>query len=122
MLRFSPTPDPKGIITLKQITWHEGTRGTDEATDMAFNGSGWECYMCHRAFTTRHPLDQHLNSPAHRQEACRCPNGQKCGKEFVALAALFNHQESESCAFMRFEKVQTQGGQILSSNRMITFG
>ncbi|KAI7204270.1 hypothetical protein KC343_g7695 [Hortaea werneckii] len=112
--------DPKGLITNKQLTWHEGTTGTYTATSAAWNGYGFECYFCQREFNTVRSLDQHLNSPAHRQRVYHCPN-HRCEKEFVSLAGLFNHLESETCAFMRFEKVQRQVGHVLNGNRMITF-
>lgn len=77
--------------------------------------------MCHRDFNTRRALDQHLNSPVHQQKIYHCPN-RRCGKEFVALAGMFGHLESESCSFMRFENVQKHVGNVLSGNRLITFG
>ncbi|KAK5116325.1 hypothetical protein LTR85_009297 [Meristemomyces frigidus] len=113
--------DPHGIITNKQITWNGGTTATYSATDQAWNGHYWECYMCHRDFKTTTALNQHLNSPAHQQKVYHCPN-RSCSKEFVALAALFNHLESESCSFMRFENVQKHVGNVLSGNRLIAFG
>jgi hypothetical protein len=112
--------DPHGVITNKQITWDKETNVSYSATDYAWNGSAWECYLCHRPFGSRTSLNQHLNSPVHSQKVYHCPNG-RCHKEFVALAALFNHLESESCEFMRFEKVQQHVGTILQSNRLIAF-
>lgn len=35
--------DPHGVITNKQLTWHEGTTATYTATDQAYNGRYWEC-------------------------------------------------------------------------------
>jgi hypothetical protein len=93
---------------------------TYEATNQAWNGYYLECYLCHREFNTTQALNQHLKSPVHQQTVYHCPN-RGCSKEFKALAGLFNHLESESCSFMRFEKVQQQVGKILSSNRMIAF-
>ena len=122
ILRIVRERDPHGVITNKQLTWHDGTRVTYSATERAWNGDAWECYMCHREFNTANSLNQHLNSPAHQQAVYHCPN-HRCGKEFKALAGLFNHLESETCAFMRFEKVQTQVGNVFnSSSRMLTFG
>ena len=77
------------------------------------------CAIAH--FNTSHALNQHLNSSAHQQKLYHCPNS-RCGKEFVALAGLFNHLESESCSFMRFDNVQKQVGNVLGGNRLITFG
>lgn len=44
-----------------------------------------------------------------------------CGREFSALAALFNHLESEACGSVRFDDVQENVGGILSGRRMIGF-
>ncbi|KAF2205275.1 hypothetical protein GQ43DRAFT_362795 [Delitschia confertaspora ATCC 74209] len=114
--------DQNGVITNKQIGWHDEANATYSATSHAWNGSHWECYLCHKCFNSDRGLNQHLNSPTHKQKVYHCPNRIKCGKEFVALASLFGHLESESCAFMRFENVQRQVGNVLSSNRMLTFG
>lgn len=65
-------------------------------------------------------LDQHLNSPIHKQNLYHCPN-QKCGKEFVSLAALFNHLESEGCGYMRFEKVNKRVGDVVRGRPFIEF-
>ena len=94
---------------------------TYSATDAAWNGWEWECYLCHRGFGTVRALDQHLNSSVHRQKTYHCPKP-ACGREFTALAGLFGHWESESCGFMRFEKVQGRVGDVLSGGRLIGFG
>ena len=111
--------DPSGLITKKQITYGD-SNVTYSATDRAFNGNDWECYICHQIFGKITSLEQHLNSPKHKQKVYHCPNG-RCEKEFVSLAGLFQHLESESCAFMRFERVQKEVGKVFSSNRMIAF-
>jgi len=113
--------DPNGIITLKQLTWHGSANSTYQATDAAWNGRKWECYLCHRGFVSKVALNQHLNSPVHQQKVYHCPS-RRCMKEFVSLAALFNHLESESCGAMRFEDVQQHAGNVLSGNRLIAFG
>lgn len=105
----------------RQITYHEGPRVTYSATDGAWNWYASECYFCHRCFNRIHSLNQHLNSPVHQQKEYHCPN-RECGKQFVTLAAMCNHLESESCEFMRFEKVNKFVGKVIGSNRMITFG
>ena len=113
--------DPHGVITKKQIEWVEQTVKYS-STDQAWNGSSWECYLCHKTFGISGSLDLHLNSPAHKEKVYHCPNNAKCPKQFRALAGLFNHLESESCSFMRFEKVQQHVGDVLQGNRMISFG
>ncbi|KAL2823197.1 hypothetical protein BDW59DRAFT_149071 [Aspergillus cavernicola] len=112
--------DPHGVITHKQIGWVEEQNAHYSASNSAWNGNGFECYLCHREFTKVSGLNQHLNSPAHKQRVYHCPNG-GCSKPFAALAGLFNHLESESCSFMRFEKVQASIGVVLQGNRLISF-
>ncbi|KAF3392826.1 hypothetical protein F1880_008543 [Penicillium rolfsii] len=116
--------DPNGIITNKQIEWHDqGAASTYTATNAAYNGQAWECYMCHREFMSSRALNQHANSPVHQQSIYHCPNlARRCGKQFVSLAGFFNHLESESCGFIRFEKVQAAQRQLteaMSGKRMI---
>lgn len=114
--------DPHGIITTKHIEWHQDENIEYSATKRAFNGSHWECYLCHKNLNTVNALNAHLNSPAHKQKAYRCPNlNVKCGKEFITLAGLFNHLESEACAFMRFEKVQQRVTNVLQGKKRIAF-
>ncbi|OAA37880.1 Zinc finger, double-stranded RNA binding protein [Metarhizium rileyi] len=111
--------DPRGLITNKQIGWHDEGAATYEASGEAH---AWECYLCHGEFGTLHGLNMHLNSPKHKQKVYHCPNKRgACGKQFVSLAGLFHHLESESCAFIRFEKVQQHVGTILDTRRMIAF-
>ncbi|KAE8355933.1 hypothetical protein BDV28DRAFT_17108 [Aspergillus coremiiformis] len=120
ILRIIRERDPHGTITNRQIEWHEENTGQFSATDRAFNGSSWECYLCHRDFRTAGALNSHLNSSVHKQKVYHCPNVEsKCGKQFSTLAALFNHLESESCSFMRFERVQQQVGDVFQGRRAI---
>jgi hypothetical protein len=112
--------DRNGVITTKQIEWHKGEDIRYSATDRAFNGLSWECYLWHKKFDKKNALNQHLNSPVHKQKVYRCPNAKAaCGKEFVGLAGLFNHLESESCSFIRFEEVQQQVSDVLQGRRLI---
>ncbi|KAF2136380.1 uncharacterized protein K452DRAFT_329736 [Aplosporella prunicola CBS 121167] len=114
--------DPHGAITNKQIGWHAEENTTYTVTDRAFNGIAWECYLCHKLFSTCNALNSHANSPVHQQKVYHCPSPKsRCGKQFSTLAALFNHLESETCGFMRFEKVQQQFGNLLQRGRIITF-
>ncbi|KAJ5160854.1 uncharacterized protein N7482_007858 [Penicillium canariense] len=106
ILKMARHSDQHGLITNKQIGWHDEGRVEYEATSAAWNGHHWECYLCHKQLKTVTSLNQHLNSPVHQQKVYHCPNRKNCGKEFVSLAALFNHLESESCKIMRFERVQ----------------
>ena len=111
--------DPNGAITRKEID-HDNLCIRYTANHRAYNGCAWECYMCHSEFSTVEQLNNHLNSPVHKEKIYHCPN-KKCRREFSTLAALFNHLESETCAFIRFEKVQGAVGDVLKG-KMITFG
>lgn len=120
ILQIVRRQDPNGLITNKQIEWHREQTSEYEVTDQAYNGNAWECYLCHRQFQMRHALTQHLNSPVHKQQVYHCPNF-KCSKQFVTLAALFNHLESEQCEFMKFQNVQKHVHGIVTGQRLISF-
>lgn len=110
--------DRGGFITNKQIEWHNNSQYS--ATNQAFNGYYWECYLCHKKFQKQPDLNRHFNSQAHKQKVYHCPNVRgRCMKQFTALAGIFNHLESESCAFMRFEKVQQQVNDVFQGRRLL---
>jgi hypothetical protein len=77
------------------------------ATERAFNGSAYECYLCSRAFRTLYSLNAHLQSPVHEQNLYHCPKP-SCRREFKLLSSLIAHFESESCGLFRFAHVQQQ--------------
>lgn len=110
--------DPTGLISKKLLGWSGSP--SYEASEKAWNPSAqaFQCYLCGRLFGQLKSLNQHLSSPAHQQKLYHCPNGH-CDKDFVTLAALINHLESESCKFMRFDAVQRKVAQILDPRRMI---
>ena len=56
------------------------------------------CCICHRGFPSLIALNRHLNSPVHQQKIYHCF---RCQHEFVALSALVNHLESETCGPFR---------------------
>ena len=123
ILRILQSRDPKCIITNKQIEWQPEEQCEYRATQRAFNGYSWECYLCHKTYRTVASLNQHLNSPTHQSKAYHCINQARCGKQFVSLAALFNHLESESCGAMRFHQVAQAHKQLtdaLMDRKMIT--
>ncbi|KAG5922929.1 hypothetical protein E4U42_005134 [Claviceps africana] len=122
ILRAIRQRDAHGLITNRQIEWRDEEHLDYKATNQAFNGVNWECYLCHREFGSRNGLNQHLSSPRHKEKAYKCPNTRGgCQKLFASLAALFGHLESEQCSFMRFENVQKQAKRILDSRKMISF-
>ncbi|KAI1779637.1 hypothetical protein F4818DRAFT_436941 [Hypoxylon cercidicola] len=118
--RVVRSKDPSDLISKNLIGWHGSA--SYEATGQTWNGRAFECYFCHREFLQIHSLNQHLNSPAHQQALYHRPNRNGCGRDFKTLAAIMNHLESESCAFTRFETVQRTVGDIMSGNRLLTFG
>ncbi|KAI1381888.1 hypothetical protein F4677DRAFT_439695 [Hypoxylon crocopeplum] len=120
MYKLVRSKDPTGVISKKLIGWHGSA--TYEANSNAWNGYAWECYFCHREFSSINGLNQHLNSPIHQQPLYHCPNRNGCGRDFKSLAAVMNHLESESCSYMRFENVQTTFSNLVSGNRRLTFG
>ncbi|KAG8529016.1 uncharacterized protein KY384_006706 [Bacidia gigantensis] len=109
--------DSQGLFTNKLLEWKDDREET-WSTSNAYNGHDYECYLCHRCFRAPAHLDQHLKSPAHMQQIYHCPNSKNCGLQFKTLAAMFNHLESESCRFTKFEAVQRNmtnffnGGQV----------
>ncbi|KAF5377733.1 hypothetical protein D9757_009369 [Collybiopsis confluens] len=78
---------------------------TYSATDRAFNGTAFECYLCHKTFNRLDALNNHLGSAAHDSKEFRCP---KCRKEYTLISALVHHIESEACGIARFDSVRNQ--------------
>ncbi|KAK6855822.1 hypothetical protein PG995_007973 [Apiospora arundinis] len=121
LYKFVRSKDTGGVFTKNLIGYHGSTHY--EANENSYNAyrGCYECYLCHRAFSLLHGLNQHLNSPIHQQSLYHCPNRGGCGKEFKSLAAIINHLESESCGFTRFENVQRGIQSVVSGDRMIMF-
>lgn len=108
--------DQSGIFTEKLLEWH----GETWATEGSWNGFGYECYLCHVVYANIGHLNSHLKSPRHQQKLYHCPN-RACPRKFVSLAGLFNHLESESCSFMRFEEVQRQASEVITGQKLISW-
>ncbi|KAG0155495.1 hypothetical protein PDIDSM_1072 [Penicillium digitatum] len=114
--------DPNGVVCKKQIGWHDEQNSTYLVTDSAWNGDSWVCYLCKRGVNLRKALESHVNSPVHKEKVYHCLK-RGCPKEFHSLASLFNHLESETCGFIRFEGVQQVHQQLhdaIRGRRMIT--
>lgn len=77
------------------------------ATAQAWNGRGYQCYLCSKEFTTLDGLNSHLKSPVHEEKLYHCPQ-RSCGREYKVLSGLVAHVESESCGLMPFLEVQRQ--------------
>ncbi|RDB28168.1 hypothetical protein Hypma_001532 [Hypsizygus marmoreus] len=82
-----------------------GTRTitTYSATELAFNGSTYECYLCHKTFRKLTYLNAHLASPAHDEDEFKCPG---CKGKFKLISALVQHIESEACGMAKFKQVE----------------
>ncbi|KAI4185736.1 MAG: hypothetical protein LQ346_005833 [Caloplaca aetnensis] len=111
--RFLRQKDSNGFITNNLLEWRQGETWS---AGNAWNGRGYECYLCHRRFNNTRNLAQHLKSPAHMHEIYHCPK-RACGTQFKTLAAMLNHLESESCGFIKFGGVQRNVGGILSGQQ-----
>jgi hypothetical protein len=86
---------------------------TYTATERAYNGTAYECYLCHRAFRTLPSLNTHLRSPAHDADEFKCP-AKKCGAKFKLISGLIQHIESESCGIARFQQVEDYANELTS--------
>lgn len=116
LYRLVRSRDPQGVISKKLIGWTGEVEY--EATVHTWNGSGYECYLCHRVFQEIQSLDQHLKSPVHQQSYYHCPKV-TCRSEFKTLASLISHLESESCGYIRFSNVQNRVKEIMLGGKLI---
>jgi hypothetical protein len=99
--------DRNNVITRPMIELPGYSNFETIATGRSWNGSGYECYLCHRELTSLNGLSIYLKSPFHDQYIYKCP-GRGCGKQYKVLSGLVQHVESESCGLMRFTAVQSQ--------------
>lgn len=81
--------------TIRIVSYH--------VTERAFNGTAYECYLCHRTFRTLGALNSHINSPAHDADEFKCP---KCKRKYKLVSGLMQHIESEACGIARFQAVE----------------
>lgn len=91
------------------------------ATRAAWNGSFYECYLCHSQFKSLTSLNQHLASPCHQTKNYYCPLA-TCRQQFTTLSALCQHIESERCGVAKFSQVKKAVVRILegAQGRMLT--
>lgn len=113
--------DRNNIITRPMLTMPGYDSVEMIATERAWNGYCYECYLCSRGFGSLQALNQHMRSPAHEQNIYRCPKA-ACGRNYKLLSGLIQHVESESCGVMRFGQVQEQARNGIDEmvGRMIT--
>jgi hypothetical protein len=99
--------DRNNVITRPMLTMPGYDRVEMIATDRAWNGRGYQCYLCAKEFSSLNGLNNHIKSPVHEQPMYRCPK-ESCRKPFKILSGLVAHVESETCGLMRFMQVQQQ--------------
>ncbi|GBE86770.1 hypothetical protein SCP_1000120 [Sparassis crispa] len=105
-----------------QTTAPSSTSVETWATERSWNGSSYECFLCHRTYRTLHALNMHLRSPAHADRIYRCPAAWRgCGREFRTLSALCQHVESEQCSVHRFSNEMQTVIDTFSSNLRIAY-
>ncbi|KZT69383.1 hypothetical protein DAEQUDRAFT_669706 [Daedalea quercina L-15889] len=124
--RIAAKYDKNNVITnpSRMIGYREGGSAptvTTWATERAWNGRAYECFMCHREFKALVSLNKHLASPAHEEKMYRCPRGYEgCGAEFSTLSALSQHVESERCGIRRFNnQIQNYLGDLTSNMKRL---
>jgi hypothetical protein len=98
---------------------YEPPTTTSWATERSFNGKVYECFVCHSTFTTLTGLNQHLQSPVHREKIYRCPK-EDCRIEFKTLSALCQHVEGGSCGVRVFRQVQDVMDRLTRGFNMLT--
>lgn len=87
---------------------------------MTWNGYGYECYLCHGVYRSLSDLNRHIQHGPHREKIYHCPK-RICGRDFVNLAGLFQHLESETCGVVRFKDVQRGAVEMLRGGRLIGY-
>lgn len=96
-----------------------GTITNYSANEQAFNGTAYECYLCHRTFRSLGSLNSHLNSPAHDEDEFKCP---KCSRTYKLISGLIQHIESEVCGLARFQQVKDQMSDLTEQfSRLLKF-
>ncbi|KAJ3530044.1 hypothetical protein NM688_g7767 [Phlebia brevispora] len=75
------------------------------AMELSFNGTAYECILCHRTFATLSRLHEHMASPVHEAKIYHCPSRYGgCEIEFKTLSGLIRHVESQVCDVLHFVK------------------
>ncbi|CAA7264919.1 unnamed protein product [Cyclocybe aegerita] len=101
--------DTRRLITDPQLSYvGPSTHNQDGryiATNAAWNGSMFECDLCHLKFISLHNLNRHLASPRHAEKAYVC-RGPTCGKRFKTFSGLVDHIGSNKCDVARFNDVK----------------
>lgn len=118
--RYVRQYDTKNIITNPPRLLTVGTSDvTYVASARAWNGSAYECYLCHAGFRTLTALNQHLASPRHQEKIYVCPLN-VCRQHFPTLSGLCQHIESECCSVAKFKIVQNTMDDLMGKMRRLT--
>lgn len=96
--------DRGGFVTNQRLITYGDVEETF-ATEAAWNGWAYECYLCERKFSKLQSLNSHYRSPVHQLRRYHCfKNRAGCGSEFVSLSGLIQHIESGRCG-ISFERM-----------------
>ncbi|KAF8899322.1 hypothetical protein BD779DRAFT_1617033 [Infundibulicybe gibba] len=90
------------------------------ATEVAWNGYNYECYLCHNTYRTLSALNQHLASPRHQAKIYICPLS-TCKLRYSTLSGLCQHIESERCGVSKFKPVQNVMNNLVSGMNRIAY-
>ena len=102
--------DEKPVINQRPVPYSRATGGVDLwATNAAYNGRYYECYICSKGFLYITHLNQHLQSRRYERTVYHCSH---CGTEFALFISLIQHVESETCGISRFRGAEL----LLTSN------
>ncbi|TFK42097.1 hypothetical protein BDQ12DRAFT_677641 [Crucibulum laeve] len=102
-----------GASSNEVITYYAGNK--------AWNGYGYECYLCQGTYRTLVILNQHLASSRHQDKIYFCPPRlSTCRQKFTTLSALCQHIESEKCSVYRFKVVGDVMDGMMNKMRMLT--
>lgn len=109
LYRIIHAADPQRVITSPDMNLMDQEKqdralALYEVAQQVSRGTGWECCLCQRGFTSWRSLCQHLDSAAHKQGIYHCPD---CQKPFSCLGGLFSHLESKSCGPADLKQLQT---------------
>ena len=89
---------PDGALT-------KAPEASEWATEDSWNGTRFECALCHKTYATLARLNQHLHSPAHADEIYKCPTAYGgCAQQFGTLSALVQHVEIATCGVSMFRQ------------------
>ncbi|KAJ6460274.1 hypothetical protein C8R45DRAFT_912779 [Mycena sanguinolenta] len=118
--RYVREYDTQNVITHpSRLIAGPGDNTTYKATARSWNGTAYECYLCHGEYRTLVSLNQHLASPRHQAKLYMCPLS-VCREPFTTLSGLCQHIESERCGVAKFKVVQRTMDNLMGQMRRLT--